>query len=202
MGFIVHYDNHGTAERSRYGYHTTDYPKLDQVQNLMSAISAWIAGISILALAVVTLAEVFFREFFSHPLGWNISLTEKYLLPLIAFFGFITAYRTGSHIAVETVFSKLPLRLQKLVLLAIHVIALISLAFLFIGGLNETLLAYSLSQRVLPGMADLPFYDWTYRIIVPVSAFMCALIVAIDIYREIASPWHRPFTDYDPGEEN
>lgn len=201
MANIVHPDHHGTAVRSKFGYHTTDHPGLDKVQNFLSAIGAWIAGIAVVLLTLVTLLEIAMREFFGSPLGWNISLTEKYLLPLIAFFGLVTAYRTGSHIAVQSLFSVFPKPVQKIALIGIHLVVLISLIFLSIGGWNETIMAFSLGHAVLPGMADLPTPDWTFRAIVPVAATMCAVIAAIDIFRELVTPWHRPFTDYDPGEE-
>ena len=201
MANILHPNHHGTAVRSKFGYHTTDHPGLDKLQNFLSAISAWIAGGAVILLALVTLAEIAMREFFSSPLGWNISLTEKYLLPLIAFFGLVTAYRTGSHIAVQSLFSIFPNPVQKVALIGIHLVVLISLIFLFIGGWNEAIMTFSLRHAPLPGMADLPIPDWTFRAIVPIAAAMCAFIAAIDIYRELVTPWHRPFTDYDPGEE-
>lgn len=198
---FVHPDHHGTAERSRFGYHTTDHPFLDKIQNMMSAIAAWIAGAAIVGLAAITIVEIAMREFFDSPLGWNISLTEKYLLPLIAFFGLVTAYRTGSHIAVQSLFGIFPKRIQKIILISIHLIVFYSLTFIVLGGWNETVMAYSMGHATLPGMADLPTPDWTYRAIVPVAALMCAIIAAIDLFRELITPWNRPFTDYDPGEE-
>ncbi|WP_459612791.1 TRAP transporter small permease [Corynebacterium urogenitale] len=198
---LIHPDHYGTAERSKFGYHTTDHPNLDKVQNMLSAIGAWIAGAAVIALALITLIEIGMREFFGSPLGWNISLTEKYLLPLIAFFGLVTAYRTGSHIAVQSLFGMFNKRVQKIVLIIIHTIVLISLIFMFLGGWNETTMAFSMGHATLPGMADLPTPDWTYRVIVPIAAIMCGLITAIDLFRELVTPWHRPFTDYDPGED-
>ncbi|MBC2681379.1 TRAP transporter small permease [Corynebacterium anserum] len=198
---FVHPDHHGTAERSRFGYHTTDHPFLDKIQNMVSALAAWIAGAAIIGLTTITLVEIAMREFFGSPLGWNISLTEKYMLPLIAFFGLVTAYRTGSHIAVQSLFGIFPKRVQKIILIAIHLIVFISLTFMILGGWNETVMAHSMGHATLPGMADLPTPDWTYRAIVPVAALMCAIIAAIDLFRELITPWHRPFTDYDPGEE-
>lgn len=159
MANILHPNHHGTAVRSKFGYHTTDHPGLDKLQNFLSAISAWIAGGAVILLALVTLAEIAMREFFSSPLGWNISLTEKYLLPLIAFFGLVTAYRTGSHIAVQSLFSIFPNPVQKVALIGIHLVVLISLIFLFIGGWNEAIMTFSLKHATLPGMADLPIPD-------------------------------------------
>ena len=116
---LVHPGHHGTAERSKYGYQTQDHPGFDKIQNTISAVCAWIASTAILGLALVTLAEGIAREFFSSPLGWNISVTERYLLPITAFFGLVTTYRTGTHIAVESLFSKFAPKVQKLSLIHI-----------------------------------------------------------------------------------
>lgn len=198
---LVHPGHHGTAERSKYGYQTQDHPGFDKVQNTISAVCAWIAGAAILGLALVTLAEVIAREFFSSPLGWNISVTERYLLPITAFFGLVTTYRTGTHIAVESLFSKFAPKVQKTILLLIHLAVVISMIFVFIGGWNQTYMAFSLGHATLPGMADLATPDWTYRVIVPIAAALCAFVAALDFVRELITPWDRPYTDYDPGEE-
>ncbi|WP_298074539.1 TRAP transporter small permease [uncultured Corynebacterium sp.] len=198
---FVHPGHHGTAERSTYGYHTEDHPGFDKIQNTVSAVCAWIAGAAILGLALVTLAEIVAREFFGAPLGWNISVTERYLLPITAFFGLVTTYRTGTHIAVESLFSKFAPKVQKTILLLIHLAVVITMIFVFIGGWNQTYMAFSLGHATLPGMADLATPDWTYRVIVPIAAALCAFVAALDFVRELITPWDRPYTDYDPGEE-
>ncbi|KAB1503127.1 TRAP transporter small permease [Corynebacterium sp. 320] len=198
---VIHPGHDGTATRTPYGFRTTDHPRLDKLQNAISAVCTWIAGAAIILLVLITAAEVFMREVLSHPLGWNISLTEKYLLPTIAFFGLIVAYRTSTHIAVETIFTKLPRPVQKIILVLIHASVAFSMVMLALAGWNETWMAFSLHHQTLPGMADLPLPDWTFRAIVPCAAILCAFLAAIDFYREVTTPWHRPFTDYDPGEE-
>lgn len=197
---VIHHSRFGTAERTLFGFKTKEFPRLDRFQNALSAGCAWIAGAAIIALALVTTLEVAMREFFSQPLGWNISLTEKYLLPCVAFFGLITTYRTSTHIAVETLFHKFSPRIQKIILIAIHASIAFSLFMVAIAGAQETWIAFDLGHQTLPGMADLPFPDWTYRIIVPIAALLGTILAAIDLFRELITPWNRPFTDYDPGE--
>jgi TRAP-type C4-dicarboxylate transport system permease small subunit len=198
---IVHLDDLGQAEPTAFGFRTEDYPRLDRVQNVISGVCGCIAGVSIVVLCVLTCAEVFMRAAFHSPLGWNVSVTEKYLIPAIAFFGLVTAYRTGSHIAVASLFAKFPAKVRKALLILIHVLVLVVLLVAVVAGWNITMTAADLGQKILPGLADVATSDWTFRAIVPVSAALGVVVVAIDLYRELASPWDMPHTDYDPGEE-
>ena len=196
---IVHTDSGGNARITLFGYETADHPRLDKVQNAMSGVCAWIAGIATVLLTVLTAASVISRELFSEPMAWTVSATEKYLLPTIAFFGMVTAYRTATHIAVTSIFDKLGSRVQKVALVVIHVIVLLVLVALLIGGGIMALDAYRFGFHILPGSADLATADWTWRIIVPISALFGTVVVALDLYREIVTPWDRPYTNYEPG---
>lgn len=198
---IVHLDDLGHAEPTPFGFRTEDSPRLDRFQNTVSGVCGWIAGIAVIVLGILTCAEVFMRAAFHSPLGWNVSVTEKYLIPVIAFFGLVTAYRTGSHIAVTSLFAKFPPRVRKVALLVIHLIVLVVLVVALIAGWNIMMVAYDLGQEILPGLADVTTPDWTFRAIMPVSAALGIVIVGIDVYRELTSPWDHPYTDYDPGEE-
>lgn len=180
-----------------YGYVGSDFPKLDAFQNNISKMCASVAAAAIVGLVFITAAEVFFRVFFDKPLGWNIGVTEKYLLPLAGFLGVITAYRTGSHIAVSTIFSKLSPRMQKLLLILGYILILGTLISLLIAGWNEFLVSWNLNHRTLPGMSDLPLPDWTYRAIMPVACLLGIPLVAIDLYKELKTSWQFPATDYD-----
>lgn len=196
---IVRTDHGGNARITLFGYMTTDHPRLDRVQNAMSGVCAWIAGIATVLLTVLTLASVVSREVFSDPMAWSVSATEKYLLPMIAFFGVVTAYRTATHIAVSSIFDKLGPRVQKVILLVIHAIVLLVFVGLLVGGGIMALDAYRFGFHILPGSADLATADWTWRIIVPISAVLGTVVVALDLYREAITPWDRPYTNYEPG---
>ncbi|WP_312977485.1 TRAP transporter small permease [Corynebacterium sp.] len=199
---IVHLNDLGNAEPSAFGFRTKEHSRLDRVQNTISGVCAWVAGISVVVLCALTLVEVVMRSVFRHPLGWNVSVIEKFLLPAIAFFGLVTAYRTASHIAVASLFALLSPRVRKVILVFIHVLVLTVLLTLMIAGWNQVATAVELGHRVLPGLADLPLPDWTFLAIVPLSAVLGALVVILDLLREIITPWDRPYTDYDPGEEH
>jgi TRAP-type C4-dicarboxylate transport system permease small subunit len=148
---IVHLDDLGQAEPTAFGFRTEDYPRLDRVQNVISGVCGCIAGVSIVVLCVLTCAEVFMRAAFHSPLGWNVSVTEKYLIPAIAFFGLVTAYRTGSHIAVASLFAKFPAKVRKALLILIHVLVLVVLLVAVVAGWNITMTAVTWVRRFFPG---------------------------------------------------
>lgn len=197
---IVHLSHQGNAIPTAFGFRDTDHPRLDRVQNALSAFCAWIAGASVVILCILTLVEIVMRSVFHHPLGWNVSVIEKFLLPMIAFFGLVTAYRTASHIAVASLFARLNPRIRKFILVLIHLLMLTVLLTLLVAGWNKTAMSVELGHRVLPGLADLPLPDWTFLVIVPLSALLGVIVVALDLVRELIAPWDRPYTDYDPGE--
>src|SRR5699024_1681087 len=106
---------------------------------------------------VLTVIEVFMRAVLQSPLGWNIGFSERYLMVAIAFFGLVTAYRTGSHIAVASLFGKFPPVVQKLLMLLAQVIIFITFLLLFLAGVEATSFSISIGERVPPGMADIPW---------------------------------------------
>lgn len=197
---IVHPGHDGVGKRTTFGFITPDYPGLHRFQNLLSAICAIIAAGAIAISGVLTLVEVFMRTLLKSPLGWNIGFSERYLMVAIAFFGLVTAYRSGAHIAVASLFGKFPPRVQKVLMILSQAIVFITFLVLFIAGIQATAFSISIGERVPPGMADIPWPSWTWRIMVPVAALMGMLVAGIDIFRELTTRWDRATTDYEPGE--
>ncbi|MEV0064555.1 TRAP transporter small permease [Nocardia sp. NPDC050718] len=197
---IVHPDRRGRAERTPFGYLTAEHPTLDRVQNMISAVSAVIAGVSIVAMVLITLADVVARSLFESPLGWSVSFIEMYLLTAAAFFGIVTAYRSGAHIAVVSLFNRTPPRGQKLLMIFAYLVVLVGLCALGWAGLMATVFAVEISEGPVPGSSELPIPGWLMWSIVPVSTGLGVILVVIDLARELFSPWDRTATDYDPGD--
>ncbi|MEE4023672.1 TRAP transporter small permease [Gordonia sp. PKS22-38] len=199
-GSIVHPYRHGSAERTVFGYRTADHPRLDRVQNGISAVCGVIAGAAILATTVLTVVEVLSRAIFESPLGWSVSFIEFYLLPATAFFGMVTAYRSGAHVAVGSVFNSLAPARRKILLLAGYLVVLAGMVALGYPGLQATVFSFTTGESPVPGSSELVIPSWVWRAIVPVSMSAGIVIVAIDLLRELLGPWTRPVTDYDPGD--
>ena len=153
---IVHPGHDGIGERTTFGFVTDDYPLLHKFQNFLSGVSAVIAAAAVAVSGVLTIIEVFMRAVLQSPLGWNIGFSERYLMVAIAFFGLVTAYRTGSHIAVASLFGKFPPVAQKLLMLLAQAIVFATFLLLFLAGIEATSFSISIGERVPPGMADFP----------------------------------------------
>ncbi|WP_448852409.1 TRAP transporter small permease [Corynebacterium sp. 335C] len=197
---IVHPGHRGIGERTTFGFVTDDYPMLHKVQNLISGVCAVIAAVAVALSGILTILEVFMRAVLKSPLGWNIGFSERYLMVAIGFFGLVTAYRTGAHIAVASVFGKFPRPARKALMLLAEVIVAVTFLLLLIAGIDGTLFSVSIGERVPPGMSDVPWPSWTWRAMVPTASALGLVIVLIDIFREITTPWDRTATDYEPGE--
>lgn len=190
----------GSARRSSFGYETDDHPGLDKIQNAISFVAGIIAGAAIVLMVVITCLEVFSRVVLGQPLGWNVSFTERYLLTGGAFFGIVTAYRTGAHVAVTSIFGALPFSIQKTLLIATHMIVAIIFALLFWFGLQAALSAALLGEIPPKGATELSIPEWIWRSFIPLGSIMAFVIAVIDLYREITAPWGELATDYDPGD--
>lgn len=197
---IVHPFRHGAAQRTRFGYLTAEHPRLDRLQNSISMVCGVIASLAIVVMVVLTLIDVTARTLFQSPLGWTVSFIEIHLMLGAAFFGIVTAYRSGAHVAVASVYHRFPPAAQKWLILFSHLIVAVGFAILFIAGLQATAFAVETNQRPLPGSSELMIPVAVWSSYIPVSTALGLVLVLIDLWRELISPWGRPGTDYDPGD--
>lgn len=195
---IVHQSGSTPARRTLFGYRTGDHARLDAVQNAISAVCAVIAGAAIVVIGALTTVEVATRTFFDTPLGWNVGFVEQYLMMAVAFFGTVTAYRTGAHVAVVTIFEKTPEPVRKLLLVLAYLIILVGLALLIYSGTRAAHFSFITDEMPPPGMAELPWPTWWWKTIIPVAAALGCVVVLIDLYRELTAPLTRVVTDYEP----
>lgn len=197
---VQHPFRHGHAQRTTFGYITNEHPRLDRFQNTMSAISGLLAALSLLTIILLTLTDVFLRAAFSAPQGWISGLITDFLLPTTAFFGIVTAYRSGSHVAIVSLFNKFPDVAKKVVLLVGYIIVAACLLLIMLGGWRSMAFSYQENLIIPPGMADLPIPDWVLASPMPLAAALGLILVLVDIYREATSTWRHATTDYDPGD--
>ncbi|MFC7344177.1 TRAP transporter small permease [Saccharopolyspora griseoalba] len=190
----------GTAVPTTAGFRSADHPHLDRVQNSISGICAALAGMSLVAITALTVTEVVMRGLLDRPLGWNVGFVEQYLMMAMAFFGIVTAYRTGAHIAVSTLHGRLPGPAQKLTILLGQLVIAVALGWLLVAGVDSVAFSSSTGEQPVPGSADLPWPSWLWKSIMPLAAVLGLVVVLIDLYRELSSPWSAPSTDHAPGD--
>ncbi|TGD37065.1 TRAP transporter small permease [Brevibacterium aurantiacum] len=197
---LLRLNRSGQARRTSFGYETDDHPRLDKVENAISYAAGITAGFALVLMVVITCVEVFSRAVFGQPLGWNVSFTERYLLVGAAFFGIVTAYRTGAHVAVTSIFGLLPPGVQKTLQIVTHAMVAVIFALLFWYGLQAALSAAATGEIPPKGATELPIPEWIWRAFIPLGSIMGMTIAVIDLYREIVAPPRMIATDYDPGD--
>ncbi|MFT3660772.1 MAG: TRAP transporter small permease [Gordonia sp. (in: high G+C Gram-positive bacteria)] len=198
---IVHpFGGDGRARRTTWGYETRTHPKLDRIQNAVSAFCGVLAGAAIVAILLLTLAELIARNVFSAPLGWSISFIELYLLPISAFFGIVAAYRSGAHVAVVSLYQAVSPPVRKGMLVFAYLMLIVGLVAIGIPGLFGVMTAVANGEGPVPGSSELAVPTALWRSVVPISTLLALVIVVIDLYRELTAPWDAPATDYDPGD--
>lgn len=167
----------------------------ERVQDAVSGLCAVLAGFSLVAIAVLTVLEVAARTLASAPLGWNVALVEQYLMTSMAFFGLVTAYRAGAHIAVVTLYERFRAPVRK----ALHVLALVlllgSLGWLAVAGIDTALFSFRTGEAPVPGSAELPLPTWWWKSIMPLGAVLGFVVVLIDLVRELTENPREPVTE-------
>lgn len=179
-----------------FGYTSDRYRRLDQIQNAISLICGIVAAASIFAIIVLTLLEVVMRTVFAAPQGWTTGLIEEALMVAAAFFGIVTAYRCGAHVAIVSFFNKMRAPIRKVVLLISYFIVIACFVLLATSGWRAMVFAFGMGYIVPPGMAELSVPIWIWMVSVPVASALGAIVVSLDIWKELASSWSSPTTDY------
>jgi TRAP-type C4-dicarboxylate transport system permease small subunit len=197
---IQHPGRHGTAIRVPFGYVQTGSPRLERLQNNISLGCGYIAMACVLAITVITLAEVVARTFFNAPLGWSVSFIEQYLMTGTAFFGTVTAYRSGAHVAVVSLYAQFSQPVRKILILISYLLVMFGIGSVAISGWNSMAFSFGLGEATPPGMAELPLLVWWWKAMIPIAMGIGFIIVLIDFLREVFHPWSATVTDYDPGD--
>lgn len=190
----------GGAVGTAVGFRTGEHPHLDRVQNAVSGVCAVVAGASLVAMTALTVIEVVARGAFDRPLGWNVGFVEQYLMMAMAFFGMVTAYRTGAHVAVSALYGRLPGPARKLAILLGQLAIAFALGWLLFAGADAAALSARTGEQPVPGSAELPWPTSWRQSIMPLAALLGLVVVLIDVYRELGSPWRAPSTDHAPTE--
>lgn len=195
--YSSNHSNH--PQKTTFGYLTRDYPTLDRVQNAISALCGVIAGLSVVAMGVLTLIEVFSRTLLRAPVAWVPGFIEQPLMVAAAFFGLVTAYRSGAHVAIVSLFNRFSEPIQKVLLIFSYLVIIGCVTALMVSGWRAMAFSMQINEIMPPGMAELSVPMWIWKAIVPLSMALANIVVLIDLFREMITPWGSARTNYEPG---
>lgn len=159
--------------------------RLTRIERAISGVCVAIAGASLVGITVLTVAEVVTRNVADRPLGWNVAIVEQYLMMAMAFFGTVTAYYSGAHIAVATIYDRFPEPARRVLTVAAHLIVFICFALLLWAGTGAAVFSFRLDEAPVPGMAELPLPTWWWKSIMPVASALGAFIALCEIWHTV-----------------
>lgn len=178
------------------GYRTGEAPHgLRRIQQTITMISFVVSALILTVMSVLTGIEVFMRYFFDQPLGWNVNFTEQYLMVGLAFFGVTVAYRTAAHVAVASIYDRLPARTKKLVLLLSQAVIIAAVLPVLLNGAVAAGLSFGLNETPAVGGSELPLNYGLWKSLVPIGSALFIATVLIDFVRELCNDWSGPITD-------
>lgn len=96
-------------------------------------LDLWISCISLIVLVSCTFMGVVMRYFFNDPFVW-LQEVQLWCFTWVVFFGSGAAFRSGSHVAIEVVVDKMPLKMKKVVEVLVYFIFMAVLLFFFVNG--------------------------------------------------------------------
>lgn len=161
---------------------------LDRIYAGVAMGSLYVAFAALLAMMFVMVAEVLMRYFVGEPLGWNISLIEKVLLPGLVFLGLPWAYSVGAHVAAELVYDRLPPGVQRVLDWVARVLLVVCVLALSYAGTLVALEAFALGSVPPPLSSQVPVDTWIWRSFLPVGAALMLVLVLIDMVRTGSTP--------------
>jgi len=144
-----------------------------------------VACLAILAIVVITAADVIARTALNTPFAWSHDLITQYLLVAAFFLSLPYVTRIGGHMSLDF----LARRVRRPALRALLGLAGDALALLFVlgftvGAWNTTVAAYQ-GGDVLPGDLGLP--TWPSHLLGPIGAVVLSLRLVMRIVEWLAA---------------
>lgn len=178
------------------GYRSGEAPlPLRRIQQTITMAAFAFSALILTVMSVLTGIEVFMRYFFDRPLGWNVNFTEQYLMVGLTFFGITVAYRTAAHVAVASVYDRLPAATRKLVLLLSQAVIIAAVLPVMLNGAVAAGLSFGLNETPAVGGSELPLNYGLWKSLVPIGSALLILTVLIDFVRELCANWSTPITE-------
>lgn len=100
---------------------------------MLLGLDNWLAGSIFVVLVVITFLGVIMRYVFNDPFVWQEEVQLALFLAMI-FLGAGAAFRSGAHVAIDVLTSRLPMKAQKVIEAVGAVIVVFVLAYFMVQG--------------------------------------------------------------------
>ncbi len=127
---------------------------LHKFSNALESATLWIIAAALAVMTVVVFAQVVFREL-SASLPWSEELA-RYLMVYLTYLGISVGVKRKSHIAVEAVTRKFPLKVQNAVEIITNIACIVCCVIIVLYGIqlvNITMMQKSPALRMPMGIA-------------------------------------------------
>ncbi len=153
---------------------------LSKISDYANKATEWSCLILIVAMTVVTFAQVFFRFVIVHSLPWSEEFS-RYSLVWASFLGASIALKRGLHIGVEAFVTKLTRNKRRLVYLTVSVIITFFLIVVIFKGVQMASFNMRQSSPAMRIPMGFPY------LAIPVGS----LIMVIHLLDELVLGWKR-----------
>jgi C4-dicarboxylate transporter DctQ subunit len=150
---------------------------LEHVTNIL----AYIAGIMIVVLMLLTIFEVIMRYGLKSPTGWSIEICE-YLLLYITFLSAGWLLKNDGHVRVDIVLSILEKKTQKKIALITNAIGGVTCFMLLLYGALSTWDYYERSTMVIQ---QLNTPKWILLLAIPIGGLMLTFQFIIQFIKNL-----------------
>ena len=139
--------------------------RLDVISRVIDKTLSYVVAFLLMAMSVTVFGNVVCRYFLDFSLGWYEEIS-RFLLIWIVFLGAIIALIRGDHLAIDLLSFALPPRANRMLVVLVDVLVLVSLAIMFQGAWDMAI--DSLRSGWVASSVPIP-YGCVYMV-APVSA--------------------------------
>ena len=129
-------------------------------------------------LSIIVALQVFSRYVFSIPLPWSTDVI-RLLFVYMVFLGAVAGSREDSHIKIDFLFEKFPLKIKNIISILMSLIVIIFLIIFFKSGVD---FFYNSRTQLTPYLRISVSF---YYIIIPISAFLMIYYSICNILKQL-----------------
>ena len=146
----------------------------------------FIAGTALAVLIVYTFISVIMRYFINRPIYWGEEF-QLLCMVIIVFFGAGAAFRTGSHIAIDFLVDRLPLKLRKVIAAIIYCVAIAVMMYFLIQ--SSVFVRQMYITKRITDILRIPFF--IIYMAFPIGWSLIIINYTITTYQEYIKPGNK-----------